>query len=275
MAKIVWIASYPRSGNTWIRFLLANLLYKPVEYSDEIEELIPNIHLGIRADQLHRRAITLIKTHWGHVPELPLREDTIGVIYVLRNPIDVLASSIRHYVLKSDESIPRDTVEQRLQKLRAWIDHYIALGGREQCIRNRSGTWEENVVSWTTSTLPYPRLVLNYERLREDPALAATTICRFLNVQRTQEQCAAAIARSSFDSLCAMQEREILACQPGIFYESRYADGYLKGARFIGRGNIDPERLALSEGQIRAAHERFGAAMARFGYLPEQHKPAA
>lgn len=52
MARIVWIASYPRSGNTWVRFLIANLLYKRITASSELQSFVPDVHEGSGVDHL-------------------------------------------------------------------------------------------------------------------------------------------------------------------------------------------------------------------------------
>ena len=83
MAKILWIASYPKSGNTWIRFLIASLFSGSIERSIEVEHLIPDIHVGINDTHLRDDRKTFVKTHWMHHPRLPLREDTIGAIYIM------------------------------------------------------------------------------------------------------------------------------------------------------------------------------------------------
>ena len=42
--SIIWLASYPKSGNTWLRFLLYNYLFGEVRRSGDIARRIPDIH---------------------------------------------------------------------------------------------------------------------------------------------------------------------------------------------------------------------------------------
>ena len=63
-SRIFWLASYPRSGNTWLRVLLANVLYSDIASSDQVAELVPNIHNGITGNHLMQRRAVIIKTHW-------------------------------------------------------------------------------------------------------------------------------------------------------------------------------------------------------------------
>src|SRR5262245_64756041 len=101
MAKIVWLASYPKSGNTWVRFLLANLMVGDVTASEQVKIQIPDIHEGITGQHLFGGHTTIIKTHWKFWTGFPLREDTIGAIYVLRHPIDVLESNQNYDFMRS------------------------------------------------------------------------------------------------------------------------------------------------------------------------------
>lgn len=59
MARIIWLGSYPKSGNTWMRFLLANLYFEPVESSAELSSMIPDIHDSINAGHLYGDETTL------------------------------------------------------------------------------------------------------------------------------------------------------------------------------------------------------------------------
>lgn len=64
MAKFVWLASYPRSGNTEFRFMLAYLLTrKPMAHSAEVSRLVPDIHDGLRGEVLIGKKTTMIETH--------------------------------------------------------------------------------------------------------------------------------------------------------------------------------------------------------------------
>ena len=53
MTQIVWIASYPKSGNTWVRTLVASLIYGEIARSADLMQLIPDIHVSINATHLH------------------------------------------------------------------------------------------------------------------------------------------------------------------------------------------------------------------------------
>lgn len=277
MAKIVWIASYPRSGNTWVRFLLATLLYGPVQSSVALNKTIPDIHRGVAGGLLHGSRKLLMKTHWRYEPGLPLREDTIGVIYIVRHPIDVMISNLDYNIVRSPQ-FATATPEMRRDAGRRWIDEYIAHGGRELWRQQGFGSWSENVASWTEAPLPYPRLILRYEDLKAAPEANLATMAAFLGATTDAARIADAVARSSFDAMRAIEEQEIRARDSnGIFYSPALEPGIAAGHRFIRRGESGGQETELTPVQREAAHARFGAAMARFGYAGEtaQAAPAA
>lgn len=274
MAKIVWIASYPRSGNTWMRFLLANLLYGQVQSSVALNKLIPDIHRAVAGGQLHGKRKLLMKTHWSFDPGLPLREDTIGAIYIVRHPIDVLASNLDYYLVRSREFTALDSEEARRETTRRWIDDYVAHGGSRQGRELGFGTWTENVRGWTEGALPYPRLVLRYEDLKSATVRGMADVTRFLGVTASEAQIADAIARSSFEAMRALEEQEIARRQPGIFFNEGLEAGVERGARFVRRGEVGGQETLLTPAQRAAAMERFGPAMARFGYADRADQAA-
>ncbi|MEX0808674.1 MAG: sulfotransferase domain-containing protein [Dongiaceae bacterium] len=263
MAKIIWIASYPRSGNTWLRFLLGNLIGGPIEQSGQLLNLIPDIHRGISALHLHGPRSTLIKTHWAWHPELPLREDTFGAIYLSRDPVEVLESNLRFHARRHVGDDPASAAERRRQ----WIDDYIENGGSRRWRHDGFGSWEENVASWTESKLPYPRLVLHYERLKSDPAGVLREIGRTLNLERSDDAIKAAIAASSVERLRAMEDAEVERRQPGIFYTPQVGDRLDDVVRFIGQNTAADASYRLTDDERARAQERFAPAMRRFGHM--------
>ena len=134
---ILWLASFPRSGNTWMRFLLTNMLFEAVPESTTIaqyiDEFIDPLY-GIRESK--DRSITLfgsdhahiIKTHIPFSPSMPVKEKTIGAIYILRNPLDIVVSLRKFHSHESDEYVNQfltDRVypDQHLQNRVSWQSH--------------------------------------------------------------------------------------------------------------------------------------------------------
>src|SRR5271166_938951 len=89
--SIIWIASYPKSGNTWVRFLACNLLFGRQVSAAALNALVPDLHEMQAATDPAPRG--LLKTHFAYSPDLPCARYTAAAIYVVRNPADVLASN--------------------------------------------------------------------------------------------------------------------------------------------------------------------------------------
>ena len=266
MAKFVWIASYPKSGNTWVRFLIANLLLKKVENSRQVMQQVPDIHDGVSGAHLFGKRTTLIKTHWKFWTGLPLREDTIGAIYLIRNPIDVMESN-QNYALQRSGSLRRQATAEEVAKLAGQLaEDYIGHGGHPHFNQFGIGTWEEHVRSWTFAGIDFPRLVVKYEDLKADPAAGLTRICRFLDLKRSDEQIRQAVENASEAALRRLEEREIAEKTVRFFYQPRNINGLDAGHRFVGRSVTGDSLFKLTDDQRRRARERFLPLMHEFGY---------
>src|SRR5260370_21131655 len=147
----VFLVSYPRSGNTWTRFLLGNLIDQndPVTFSN-IESRIPEIYFNrdrfLR--QLHRPR--MLKSHECFQPHYP------RVIYIMRDPRDVAVSFYHHNVKARNipDNYPMASFVPRF--IAAEFDHMF-------------GSWRDNVLSWMTLRGDSPDfLMLRYEDLKRD-----------------------------------------------------------------------------------------------------------
>ena len=209
MANVIWLASYPKSGNTWVRFLFANLVLGKVESSDAVHRLVPDFHVGINWQALRGNRRLVLKTHLKYFDKIPLREDTIGVVYVVRNPLDVIVSALNY-----SELVRGQLSEERRQ---AFIAEFVEHGGLKEWKDIGFGAWDENVRSWHAKEMPFPRLTLRYEDLKANPVEGMTRLCRFFNIARSEKDIGDAIAASSFSNVRAMEARELAVGKPGLF----------------------------------------------------------
>jgi hypothetical protein len=163
---VVWVASYPRSGNTFFRIAL-KALYGLETYSVyEDRPLAENPHIASvvghrKADRtindLRRSAnVYFVKTH-----ELP--DDDSPAIYLARDGRDALVSHA-HYVLEIDNYGQPDDREMFLRVLRNLIE-----------TRHWFGGWGPNVLAWTTR--PATVTTVLFDRLISDPAATVTMAC--------------------------------------------------------------------------------------------------
>lgn len=154
---VVWLASYPRSGNTFLRTILwhcfglrsASLYPKDLGGNRALEEYVGHIEHGPQMrSQLGENGIPLIKTH-----ELP--QDANRAIYVIRDGRPACVSLWRF----GGKAIPLEAVIEGRHRFGTWADHVRAWNPRQ-----RSST-----------------LLLRYEDLRDDLPACLTGISRFLS----------------------------------------------------------------------------------------------
>lgn len=193
----IFLASYPRSGNTWTRFLLGNLIYPndPVTFSN-IESKIPEIYFN--RDRFLRRLPRprMLKSHECFQPHYP------RVIYIVRDPRDVAVSFYHHNV--KARNIPDD------YPMASFVPRFIA-GDFD----SKFGSWRDNVLSWTVLRRDDPGfLMLRYEDMKRDPALVLANVvaflerCSFRKIGSSAMELQRAIELSSPERMRALEKQE-------------------------------------------------------------------
>jgi Sulfotransferase domain len=275
MGKIIWLASYPKSGNTWLRAFLHNLFRRPDAAYDinrlidfctsesaigwyhevgkrpvaelsraEIAQLRPAVHA--RLTEIFPDNV-FVKTHNALVEEsgVPMitMAHTAGAIYVVRNPLDVCISFADHYAR---------TIDQAIEDLNrpGMMTDVISTHVPEVF-----GSWSENVESWTAR--PSPALhVMRYEDMLAEPERTFGAVTRFLGLNTSTERLRHAIELSSFDKLRQQEE------QRGFKERSTASE------RFFRVGRAGQWRTKLTPAQVEAVVRVHEKQMRRFGYLP-------
>ncbi|MEN6541443.1 sulfotransferase domain-containing protein [Parvibaculum sp.] len=281
MGALIWLASYPKSGNTWMRSFLHNLLRNPTRpvpldeldkfclgeshsawyrhrSQKPLEELTPEELAALRP-LVHRDFTTVfpdsvfVKTHnflgdWHGYP-LHNMEVTAGAIYIVRNPLDVALSMAPHYGLTIDEAI--DALANELAGT-AMVEGHVP---------EMHASWSTHVRSWTRH--PNPQLlVLRYEDLLDKPRKSFKRVAEFLGLKPTSERLERAIKFSSFKMLKAQEQRE------------GFKERSSKAAAFFREGRKDQWREKLTPAQIRRIIADHHEQMARFGYIPADYADA-
>lgn len=186
----VFVVSYPRSGNTWTRFLIANLIYQddPVTFAN-VEQRIPDIYTSSKRHLKKLPRPRMIKTHEYFDPRYK------KVVYIVRDPRDV-ALSYYHFHIKFrriEEGYPIDEYIPRF--MAAEFDPY--------------GSWAENVASWLITRMDSGNfLLLRYEDMLENPQQELNKAATFLGMQSTLEQLERAITLSSADKMQALERAQ-------------------------------------------------------------------
>lgn len=283
MAKIFWLASYPKSGNTWMRALLTNYWHTGdgpadinaftacplasdralfdemmgVESSDLIPEEIARYrptflaHLAVESD-----TTLYIKVHdaWGrniHGVALFPPTVTAGAIYLVRNPLDVALSYAHHNQCSVERAID----------LMADQQHGLSLNDIHSQLPQHLGAWSEHVQSWLISS-GIDVLIVRYEDLLARTAEIFEDVLRYLGQPIDHERVRRAVMFSAFDRLQAQERvsgfQEKQPTAPSFFRSGRAGEG----------------REVLTETQVKRIIDRHGPVMEQLKYSAGTHARA-
>jgi hypothetical protein len=243
----VFLVSYPRSGNTWTRFLLGNLLYPdaPVTFSN-IESRIPEIYFN--GDRVLRALPRprMLKSHESFQPHYP------NVIYVVRDPRDVAISYYHHNV--KARNIPDD------YPMTSFVPRFIA-GEFDQ----KFGSWRDNVLSWVTLRGENPNfMMLRYEEMKGDAAGALLNVvaflehCSFRKIDSSPEALQRAIELSSPERMRELEKEE--AANWVLTKSTRSDKPFVRSAKAGGwKSQLAPE-------SVDAIESAWGDLMQSLGY---------
>ncbi len=185
-----FLVSYPRSGNTWARFLLANLMYpkEAVSFST-IEQKIPDVYKNTRNHLARLPRPRILKSHEYFDPRYN------KVIYIVRDPRDV-AISYYHYQVKLkfiENDYPMDRYVSRF--VAGDVDLY--------------GSWADNVVSWLATRQNHPHfLLIRYEDMLINPKQELARMASRIGFQSTPQQLIAAVQLSTAIRMRTLEKQE-------------------------------------------------------------------
>lgn len=237
-----FIVSYPRSGNTWTRFLVANLLHPEelVSFAN-IERVVPDCEATASRHLKRIPRPRVIKSHEYFDHRYP------RVVYIVRDPRDVALSyydferKYRHI----EDSYP--------------LEKYVCDFVKGNLSSKDWGTWGENVGSWISTRMGQESfLLLRYEDMVEDAALAVRKLAAFFGIRADEMRIASVVERSS-----AQRMRQ---------FEREQADRWVstKGKRsdipFIRSAVSGNWRSKLSAGSIAQIEFAWGPLMGTLGY---------
>ena len=276
MAGIIWLASYPKSGNTWARLIFENLLGggdSPVDINSRKKFCRSDSSrsqwlrcFGAAVDDMSISAVfkarrdmqafytaqsdggVMLKTHSAYArlngTSLFAPEHSAAAIYILRNPLDVVLSLASFWGIGTLEAVRR------------------MANSRDRILRddrNVSGflsSWSNHVLSWTRRAHP-GLLVVRYEDMLEDPMDAFGRMTRHVGLTPSPAELGRAIANNSFENLRKQEA------------ESGFVEA-VEDRPFFRKGVAGQWREELKERYIRRIVRDHGAVMALHGYLPDE-----
>ncbi len=283
MGGIYWLASYPKSGNTWFRTFLRNLMADsdtPADINDlstgsiasgrgwldevlgfdtaeldpdEVDRLRPAVYRwALKDEEIGYHKIHDAYTLTTSGEPLVSREGTLGALYILRNPLDVAPSYANHNRSSIDDAIMRMGQHQHaLCKSRKSLPNQT---------RQKLLTWSEHVLSWVDAP-NLNCLVMRYEDMKANPIKSFTEAAAFLQLPTEPARIEKAIRFSDFKELARQEAEKGFREKP-----PKVESFFRQGTTGDWRNKLTPEQVA----QIIADH---GEVMRRFGYVDSDGQP--
>ena len=280
MGNIAWLASYPKSGNTWLRAFIYNLFMQPEQpggiaefpkyFESESDRNWYTPYLGNRTpdsinpdeifvlkERVHKRIARKVadgtvftKTHnrFGKVNGHPLHNLTVtaGAIVVVRNPLDIVLSMADHFGLSLNDTIKSMANENAFSP------------SDDVNVATFLGSWSSHVASWTTQNHA-GILVIRYEDMLDQPLETFTRVATLLGLGDDRPRIERAVRFSSFSEL-RKQEIEL-----GFIEKSLHSDYFFRA----GRKNQWAEQLSTE--QIASITTQHRVQMERFNYIPMKY----
>lgn len=277
MGNLLWVASYPKSGNTWMRAFIENYVQnspQPIDINsiykvstaeskadryqaylepgrlttDLTTEEICSLRSSVHAD-IARQAngTTFVKTHnyLGEFRGHPLHNSQVssGAIYIVRNPLDVTISMARYFDYTIDETI--DYMAEEM----------TGTPNEKENVPQIITSWSLHVKSWTQHP-ENSRLVLRYEDLLDNPRKVFRKVESFLNMKKDPNRLKNAIKHSSFNQLKAQEKKH------------GFVEKYENANAFFRKGRKNQWKEKLSDTQVQKIVDNHHQQMENFKYLP-------
>jgi hypothetical protein len=237
----IFVVSYPKSGNTWMRFLIGNLLFQdePITFFN-IENKIPDIYKNTNRKLLQISPPRILKSHEYFDPRYK------KVIYIVRDPRDVAVSYYYHCI--------KFRIIKQTDKMDRFLNQFI-----EGKIDN-FGSWEENVGSWIGARKGDPNfLLLRYEDIMNAAEDALKKIAVHLEIDATYESIVRAVGLSSFDRMKKLEKK-----QSDEWMQTKKSN---KNLMFVRKGQCGGWKKELSKEESEKIEKAWKHLMLMFGYL--------
>ena len=279
--NIIWLASYPKSGNTWVRIFLQHILGS-VDDSGGIVSLsdIPiasnrvllETNLGVNSSDLSQtemndfrpliyksisertEGLQVLKVHdlFGRASDGNLlfpKEVSKYAIYIVRNPLDVVVSYSRHsgktiQTIINQLNDPSFEISKNEKSLKPQVSQHL-------------GTWSEHVLSWTEQE-EVPVIIIKYEELLEDTMGILGALLNRLEISCSKEDFEKALNAVEFDRLKELENTHGFREKP------------LQAVSFFRSGKKDTYKEYLNNDQIEEVRRNHLEIMTKLGYINDK-----
>jgi len=279
---IIWLASYPKSGNTWVRYFLTSLIYSNqgktgleklgfiMQYPkrDQFEKLVTNLDdfNQIKKNWINSQnlinsdnKLSIFKTH--HVlcslgkDNFTDEKNTLGAIYIVRDPRNIISSILYHFNLSNTEEalnfIQReDTFIGNVKNKVNYPLHTLI------------GSWKTNYNSWKFFGKNF--LLVKYENLILNPNTEFKRIANYItnttNIKFSEKQIKKSIYESSFENLQKLEDEN-------GFIESIKDPENKKRKKFFNLGPRNNWKKSLDKKFVDEIENSFKNEMKELGYI--------
>lgn len=279
---IIWLASYPKSGNTWVRHFLASLIYSNqgksgldklgfiLQYPkrDQFEKLVTNLNdfrqikkNWIKSQDLINsdNKIKIFKTHHTLCSfegnNFTNEKNTLGAIYIVRDPRNVISSILYHFNLSNIEealNFIKDEKRFIVGNIKKKVNYPLL---------TLIGSWKSNYNSWKNIGKNF--LLVKYENLILNPNYEFNRIAKHIseiaNLKFSKEQINKSIEESSFKNLSILEDKN-------GFVES-VEDLKNNKKKFFNLGPKNNWQKILDKKYINEIESSFSDEMKELGYI--------
>ena len=235
-----YLVSYPKSGSTWLRFLLANCLSENSCDFTNVHTLVPDLHFMPTSLKSQPE---IVKTHLSYQPGVD------RVVYLVRDGRDVAVSYFYHW--------------QKQHHKRSLTSFHEFLECFNNGLLDNFGPWGQHVLSWLDGGTP-DLLLVRYEDLKRDTVGGLRRVLAFLGAGVTEEKLFSAVASAEFGRMQELERQQYHLC-PTLAHTDPSIPFVRSGrsAQFLEM--FTPE----SSVKFKQLH---GSALLRVGYLSNDHK---
>jgi len=279
---IIWLASYPKSGNTWVRSIISSLLYSTdgnfnfeiikkitqfpekkyfKDFIDDFSNFNKIKENWISAQDTINldNEIKILKTHNGKytvgTDSFTNNQNTLATIYVVRDPRTLISSLSNHYTLTIDKASDFLMTPQIVGNNKRWDEKETGI----QCLL---GKWNDHYRSWTKNKNNL--LLIKYEDLIRNPENELERIINFLkkylNVKTDKNKNKKILETTSFENLKEMEQK-------GLFKENVLNKNDNSKVNFFHLGPSNDWKDNLNESVKNKIEKNFYQEMTELEYL--------
>jgi hypothetical protein len=279
---IIWLASYPKSGNTWLRSIISSLIYSDdgnfkfeqlkkiqqfpekkffnnfVKNFNNFNEIKENWIIAQEKINLENQT-KLFKTHQGKYTvgehSFTNKKNTLATIYVVRDPRSLVKSISNHYSISVDEACKFLLSPEVIGNGKKFEE-------KQSGMYNLLGKWNDHYRSWTRDKENL--LLVKYENLVSDPGIELNKIIEFLkkylNFKTDENKNNTILKTTSFENLKKMENQ-------GLFKENVLNKNDDSKVKFFHLGPENKWKNNINDDIIKQIEKNFYNEMKELNYL--------